>query len=290
MSFSDEKATGNSDINLSIIIPLYNTPLHFFKECLLSIKNANIHLYNYEIIIVNDGSTDHELISFCATYYEEHTCIINKSNSGVSATRNLGMKHAKGDLILFLDSDDVLTGEINNAISFLYNNSNYDLVYSDTRYFGSSKFYYKKGPFSRFRLLYIGNFLSITTLFRKEIAYHYSFDEEMRYGEDYDFWCKISKGGYKFKYLPRPFFYYRTVAKSNSLSQIDFTTKQNIREMIKRKYNPHEEITNESLNEYLLNNFKDKKNLAKLILILFLPGIFNFLIRIKLLKNNLIIG
>ena len=66
-----------NNIDLSIIIPVYNTPLEYLKECLESIIKANIK-YFYEIIIINDGSTNDEVVLFLEQYKEKHTYIFTK--------------------------------------------------------------------------------------------------------------------------------------------------------------------------------------------------------------------
>ena len=87
-----------NNIDLSIIIPVYNTPLEYLKECLESIIKANIK-YFYEIIIINDGSTNDEVVLFLEQYKEKHTYIIHKENTGVSNTRNIGLERAKGEFL-----------------------------------------------------------------------------------------------------------------------------------------------------------------------------------------------
>ena len=147
-------------MDLSIIVPCFNTDVDVVKECLQSIENAKIEC-KYEVIIINDGSTNVALNEYLKNYNNKRVRIITKENSGVSASRNLGMKESCGKFILLLDSDDVLLDNINSTIKFLDNNPEYDLVYSDTEYFGASEYYYKKGHFSIFRLVYISNFCFI---------------------------------------------------------------------------------------------------------------------------------
>lgn len=95
------------NINFSIIIPVYNAE-NFIKKCVDSALNQGNKI-NYEIILVNDGSTDRSY-SLCLEFQEKFSCIkvINQKNQGVSAARNEGVKSAKGEYILFLDSDDWL--------------------------------------------------------------------------------------------------------------------------------------------------------------------------------------
>lgn len=91
---------------VSIIIPAYNVE-KYIAYCLDSILQQTYN--NIEIIIVNDGSTDHTL-GVAQKYQKRDTRItlIDQQNSGVSASRNIALKCAKGDYVLFVDADDWL--------------------------------------------------------------------------------------------------------------------------------------------------------------------------------------
>lgn len=91
---------------VSIIIPAYNVE-KYIACCLDSIMQQTYN--NIEIIIVNDGSTDHTL-EVALQYQKRDTRItlIDQQNSGVSESRNTALKYAKGDYILFVDADDWL--------------------------------------------------------------------------------------------------------------------------------------------------------------------------------------
>lgn len=91
---------------ISIIIPVYNTE-KYISDCLDSILAQTYK--NFEVIIIDDGSTDNSL-SICNTYKEKNKniSVLHIENSGVSAARNTGIKHAKGEFLLFVDSDDTL--------------------------------------------------------------------------------------------------------------------------------------------------------------------------------------
>lgn len=89
---------------ISIIVPLYNKEF-CIRDTIESILSQSYT--NYELIIINDGSTDCSL-HIVSDISDNRIRIINKSNEGVSATRNRGIKEAKGDYILFLDADDYL--------------------------------------------------------------------------------------------------------------------------------------------------------------------------------------
>lgn len=96
----------NDQIILSIIIPVYNVE-QYLKECLDSVKQLNI--YNYEVIIVNDGSTDNSL-TICKQYCKSYTNfrIITQENRGLSAARNTGISNSRGKYLTFIDSDDFI--------------------------------------------------------------------------------------------------------------------------------------------------------------------------------------
>ena len=94
------------DIKISIIIPVFNVE-QYLEKCLNSAINQT--LKNIEIITVNDGSTDNSLkILEKYSQKDNRLKIITQENQGLSGARNTGIKMAKGDYLLFLDSDDYI--------------------------------------------------------------------------------------------------------------------------------------------------------------------------------------
>ena len=91
---------------VSVIIPVYNVE-RFLRRCLDSVLRQTFQ--NWHAICVNDGSTDNSLeILQEYAMRDARFEIINKKNSGSSEARNTGMKYARGEYILFLDSDDFI--------------------------------------------------------------------------------------------------------------------------------------------------------------------------------------
>lgn len=100
---------------ISIIIPLYNKA-HTIKKTLATVLNQSYT--NYEIIVVNDGSTDESAL-LVTGINDTRINLVNQTNGGVSSARNTGIREAKGKWILFLDADDTL---LPNALKTLTNN------------------------------------------------------------------------------------------------------------------------------------------------------------------------
>lgn len=104
---------------LSIIVPIYNQE-RYLTRCLDSIYNQGLREDDFELLLINDGSTDRSM-DIMLSYANNHSNIriISKENEGVSATRNRGIKEAKGKYIYMPDSDDYL---IANGLSYVINN------------------------------------------------------------------------------------------------------------------------------------------------------------------------
>ncbi len=95
-------------MDLSIIVPVYNVE-KYIRPCIESIFNQGFDDADFEVIIINDGSTDRsmEMITDIIGQHQNIT-VINQENQGLSVTRNNGIAVAKGDYILMPDSDDLL--------------------------------------------------------------------------------------------------------------------------------------------------------------------------------------
>lgn len=101
---------------ISVIIPVYNVE-KYINTCLESVRQQTYK--NFEVIIVNDGSTDQSskiIDDYLKKYDLNNYILLNKENGGLCSARNCGLTHASGEWIFFLDSDDWLE---NNALSTL---------------------------------------------------------------------------------------------------------------------------------------------------------------------------
>ena len=116
---------------LSFIIPVYNVE-KYIRDCILSIYDQNLDDEDFEVILVNDGTEDNsfEVIQDILTQHD-NIIRVDQDNQGLSVARNTGIKNAKGEYVLFVDSDDVLVRESVGPLLLVANTSYADLVVAD---------------------------------------------------------------------------------------------------------------------------------------------------------------
>lgn len=127
-------------IKFSIIIPIYNTE-QYIEECINSVRKQ--HYQHWELILVDDGSTDNSL-TICEKIakLEPRIKLFHKENEGVSSARNYGLKYITGDYLIFVDADDLVLpywlDEYYKCIKF----NNPDMCFQDFA-FVPSNFHFK---------------------------------------------------------------------------------------------------------------------------------------------------
>lgn len=191
----------------SIIIPIYNSEKYLI-ECLESVVHQTYK--NIEIILINDGSTDNSK-DICTKYLQEYSNIkyFEKSNSGVSDTRNIGLKHASGKYTMFIDSDDVYElNYVEEMVKSLEKNQS-QLAYSSYyKYYKNKKIINQLDSSQNKNLLielfssnymqgYLGNKIYLTNIIKK---YNLSFAKNINTSEDllfnYNYIQNIEKVSY----------------------------------------------------------------------------------------------
>ncbi len=118
---------------ISIIVPVYNAE-KYIDRCIKSIYAQSFT--QYEIILVNDGSTDHSA-KLCEEYAEKDNriTVIHKANEGAGSARNAGIKVAKGEYLAFPDVDDWFEPEMYQELYDLACSGDYDIVFSGVNYY-----------------------------------------------------------------------------------------------------------------------------------------------------------
>lgn len=105
---------------LSIIVPVFNVEA-YLQRCLDSLIVQDVDKELYEVVIINDGSTDNSLtIALNCKKENTNVIVINQENTGLGGARNTGLKYASGEYILFVDSDDYLQlNSLKSIIDFI---------------------------------------------------------------------------------------------------------------------------------------------------------------------------
>ena len=119
-------------MKLSILIPMYNAAT-YIGNCLNSLNNQGLSKEDFEVIIMDDGSTDN-CAGIVSSYIISHENYIlyREANSGADSTRNKLLKRAKGDYIYFLDADDYLAYNSLNSILNYAKKNDLDFIGFDT--------------------------------------------------------------------------------------------------------------------------------------------------------------
>ena len=127
-------------MRFSFIIPVYNCE-KYLLSCIESLLAVNLNENDYEILLIDDGSID-GTARICDELAEKHSQIhvVHQQNSGVSAARNRGIQEARGDYLLFIDSDDTVNAD---KLSRILNDSR--CTETDMTVFGMSFDYYHCG-------------------------------------------------------------------------------------------------------------------------------------------------
>lgn len=196
---------------VSIVIPVYNVE-DKIERCIESVVNQSVE--DIEIILVNDGSTD-KSGNICDEYAssDKRVQVLHLENSGVSATRNLGIENSISDYILFIDSDDSVSEKIVEELLNAIKIGDCDFAMCGyTKYLvegeNITKIKYKCSNFTGSTREYMGNIEKYLTppllqgpcwkLFKREVIIENGicFPEDMSYGEDTYFvytYLKFSK-------------------------------------------------------------------------------------------------
>ena len=203
---------------ISIIITCYNLG-NFLEEAIASIRDYQFS-EDYEIILVNDGSTDATTIQILEKIEQGDASIIvlNQTNMGLAKARNNGITLAKGEYIIPLDADNKLRPEfIKQTINILDSNKEVDVVYGDAQLFGNKDSVWKGKPFDIAEMV-LNNYIDACAGFRKSSWEAMGgYDENMPFMgfEDWDLWLRMGVRGHQFQYVEETFFDYRV--RDNSM-------------------------------------------------------------------------
>ena len=182
-------------MKISVVIPTYNR-IALVERAIDSVLRQSIK--PFDIIVVDDGSDDGTSEMIQKKYRSIN--LVQQQNSGVSAARNNGIKHAKGDWIALLDSDDEWTEKkLENQANRLIKNPDYHFCHTNEIWIrngvrvNQKKKHQKYGGYIFDKCLDICRISPSSTLFKKNILEHVGwFDTQLPVCEDYDLWLRIT--------------------------------------------------------------------------------------------------
>ena len=129
---------------VSIIIPIYNTPVFLLSKCIDSVVNQNYD--NISIVLVNDGSIDQGTIGVLNKYSKNEKCtLLNIENGGAPHARNVGIEWSLNnynpDAFLFVDGDDFVSRSFVKTLVKIYESGHYDIINSQVSEYRDYAFY-----------------------------------------------------------------------------------------------------------------------------------------------------
>jgi len=200
---------------VSVVIPCYNHA-RYLPDAVGSVTGQTYR--DFEIIIVDDGSTDGTR-GVAEGLMEKNPgqaiTLIGQDNEGLSSARNTGISAARGEFILPLDADDMIEPDfIEETVRVLEENPDVSVAYTDWRIFGEATDEQKAqriGQEYDFSALLGRNYIHACNLFRKKAwAEVGGYKREMSRGyEDWEFWITLGEAGHAGKFIDRRLFLYR---------------------------------------------------------------------------------
>ena len=226
---------------VSVVITCYNYA-EYISQAIDSVLDQTFD--GFEIIIVNDGSTDNteEVIQ----KYISNDCIkyINQANTGQANAKNIGIKNSKGKFIAFLDADDIWEKTKLEKQIPLFSNKSVGIVYSRMRFVDDNDNNVEREKENKYLTpksgkvtnpLFFDNFVPFSSsIVRRECFEKCSyFDESIKMGIDWDLWLRISIH-YEFEFVNEPLLLYR-IGHSGQMSR-NLEERQNCSDRIMHRF------------------------------------------------------
>ncbi len=214
MPSSPEGKIQSPEPTISIVTPCYNDG-EYLGEAIESVLGQTYQ--NFEIIIVDDGSTNERTHRDLNKLDHPKIRVIRTAHQGLANARNCAIEASRGKYILPVDADDKI-GEtyLEKAVAILEANENIGIVYSKAEFFGEASGEWELPPY-RFPNILLGNVIFCSAFYRKgDWATVKGYNSNMVYGwEDYDFWLSLIELGREVVRIPETLFFYRK--RSNSM-------------------------------------------------------------------------
>ena len=207
---------GNQVKKVSVVVTCYNYG-KYLKHCLDSVLAQTYA--NYEIIVVDDGSTDSTPQVMESFKELRNLLYCRQKNAGQANAKNAGIIKSSGEFVAFLDADDMWCADKLEKQIKCFENKDVGVVYCRANYLDEDSniiSYDMTNPYLQPKRgivtdwLFFDNFVQFSsTIVRRECFQRFGlFDESLKMGIDWDLWLRISTS-YKFDYVDERLFYYR---------------------------------------------------------------------------------
>lgn len=246
---------------ISVFIPVYNAE-KYIGEAIKSILNQTYK--NFELIIVDDGSTDNT-IQVISKYKDERIRVIrNKKNMGIPFTRNRGLKEARGKYLVLMDADDVsYPTRIETQVNYMEKNPHIAAAGTAYKHIGNTKkkrVINKRGMppnLTKIKLLFGSPLANATSILRLAIVRekNLKYDEEFFVAQDYNFWVELSRYG-DLSVIPELLYNYR-VGHMNITKKSRESHSEERKELVAKIQKKALESNNFILNKEDLRTFHD---------------------------------
>ena len=219
-------------IRISVVVPVFNAA-SFITEAIESVLSQSHDVL--EIVVVDDGSTDdsHDVLANATGPIR----IFRQSNQGPSAARNRGIRESKGNVIAFLDADDLWApGKLEAQILRLQEDEELDVVLGRVRYVGDLNAVEQNLRFEAEDQSVINVNLG-SGLFRRRVFDRVGyFAEELRHFEDHDWFLRARESGVRMTILPAvTLFYRRHEASTTRMKGSDVSIASVLRRAVARR-------------------------------------------------------
>ncbi|NNC92061.1 MAG: glycosyltransferase family 2 protein [Acidimicrobiia bacterium] len=202
---------------VTVVIPCFNQG-EFLHAAIRSVFRQAFE--SWEIIVVDDGSTDPHTRAVLRSLHYPRTRILRQRNQGLPAARNAGMRAARGRYFVPLDADDELTPAfLSTTVEALAANPAAAFVHTWTRLFGNQKLIWIDRPYNPYQLLLSTSVVGCALI--RADAWHQvgGYDTSRRQGnEDWDLWIRFIEHGWEQVEVPHPLFRYRQHGISMSVT------------------------------------------------------------------------
>lgn len=205
---------------ISVVVPLYNTPVKYLREMIKSVQNQSYS--NWELIVVDASSREHAEVGEAVKRIADKRIVLCKlaANGGIAANTNIGMAEASGEYVALLDHDDTLSPNALYEVVKAINETDADFLYSDEIVLNDTmkelaEYHFK--PDYAPDTLRGCNYITHFSVFRRTLLEQVGGEEKKYDGaQDYDLILRLTHAANKVVHIPKVLYYWRRHAESTA--------------------------------------------------------------------------